>query len=45
MRRAKQENGGLGEDPPGKYYDLLTGLRTCLFSQGSYEAMLCLGEQ
>jgi hypothetical protein len=23
--RAKRENGGLGEDPPGKYDDLLAG--------------------
>jgi hypothetical protein len=24
-RRAKRENGGLGEDPPRKHDDLLTG--------------------
>jgi hypothetical protein len=24
-RRAKRENGGLGEDPPGKYDGLLKG--------------------
>jgi hypothetical protein len=24
-RRAKRENGALGEDPPGSYDDLLTG--------------------
>jgi hypothetical protein len=31
-RRAKRENGGLGEDPPG---GTMTYLRTWMFSQGS----------
>jgi hypothetical protein len=33
-RRAKRENGGLGEYPPGD--DVLTGGWTWMFSRGSY---------
>jgi hypothetical protein len=33
--RAKRENGGLGEDPPGSTITYLQVVRTWLFSQGS----------
>jgi hypothetical protein len=44
-RRAKRENEGLGEDPPGSTITYLQVLRTWMFSQGRYEAMPCLVEQ
>ena len=34
-RRAKRENGGLGEDPPGSTMTYLQVLRTWMLSQGS----------
>jgi hypothetical protein len=33
-RRAKRENGGLGEDPPGSTMTYYQVLRTSMFSQG-----------
>jgi hypothetical protein len=38
-RRAKRENGGLGEDPPGNTITYLQVLRTWMFSQGSDGAL------
>jgi hypothetical protein len=37
--RAKRENGGLGEDPPGSDDDSLTGPSDLLANQGSYGAV------
>jgi hypothetical protein len=37
--RAKRENGGLGEDPPGGTMTYHHVLRTWMFSQGSYGAV------
>jgi hypothetical protein len=38
-RRAKRENGGLGEDPPGRKITYQQVLRTWMFSQGSDGAL------
>jgi hypothetical protein len=38
-RRAKRENGGLGEDPPGSTITCQQVLRTWIFSQGSDGAL------
>jgi hypothetical protein len=38
-RRAKRENGGLGEDPPGSTIRYKQVVRAWMFSQGNYGAV------
>jgi hypothetical protein len=44
-RRAKRENGGLGEDPPGSTITYQQVLRTWIFSQGSDGALPVAAER